>query len=338
MLNLATKGYDVRPAQLADVEAVCALCNAWSMRMQGVATHDPDEQRVDWQIPGFDLDSDTRVVFDPGGTLAAFAMVWDVREPHVWPHGFVRVHPDFDDPDLNEQLLLWTETRAKRAVDRAPTGARVILTHDALDQDEDGKHRLIQHGYRVVRVFARLRIEMCKSPAEPKLPEGIQIRPFDRDTELHDLIAAVRETFRDHWGHVDRDPEKELKMWRHWVFEDPDFDPSVWHLACEGDAIVGFSIGSTKRPEAENLAYIYSLGVRKAWRGRGIARALLRHVFRAFYERGRTVVDLDSDAENLTGAMRLYESVGMHAVWHEHVFEKELRPGIDLARRSLEED
>ena len=85
--------------------------------------------------------------------------------------------------------------------------------------------------------------------------------------------------------------------------------------------------------EAENLAYIFVLAVRKAWRGRGIARALLQRAFATYYEREKTVVDLDADAANLTGAMRLYESVGMRQVWRNDAYEKELRPGVDLQNR-----
>ena len=337
MLGQINQDYAIRPARLDDVEAVCELCNAWSMKMQGMPSHDVNEERVDWQTPGFDLETDARVVITAAGEIIAYASAWDTSEPHVRVGSFLRIHPDHDDPDLEKALLVWLETRAAQAIERAPADARVYLSQGALAQDTRRQEILTQRGFELVRHFVRLRIEMSDPPEQPTLPEGIRIRPFEPDRDLPAMVEACREAFRDHWGYVEEDYEEELKMWSHWVHEDPDFDPSVWHLACEGDEIVGLSLGTTKRPEADNVAYIHVLCVRKEWRGRGIARALLQYSFAEYFRRERPIVDLDADATNLTGAMRLYEGVGMHVIRTDNAYEKELRPGRDLACRGLEE-
>jgi mycothiol synthase len=329
-------GSVVRPAGLEDVEAVCDLCNACSMQLRGVCTHDATEERVDWQLPGFDLETDSRVVISKTGDLIGYASVWDVDEPHVRVGTFFRTHPTRADRAIEEMLFEWVTRRAQQAVPRAPAGARVVLSTSAYGEDQRRTAFLRERGFELVRHFVRLRTSMDERPAAPSLPGGVRIRGFNRDRDLEAAVIAVREMFRDHWGHVEGDPQEELAQWRHWVYEDPDFDPTVWHLAVEGDEIVGVSFGTTKRPESAELAYIYVLGVRKAWRGRGIARALLRHSFREYYERGRPLVDLDADAANLTGAMRLYEGVGMREVWRNDAYEKELRPGRDLSRRTLD--
>ena len=62
--------------------------------------------------------------------------------------------------------------------------------------------------------------------------------------------------------------------------------------------------------------------MRRAWRGRGIGSALLRRSFATFAERGTPRVLLNVDFENPTGAMALYEKVGMRAVRGYDVFEK----------------
>jgi ribosomal protein S18 acetylase RimI-like enzyme len=84
------------------------------------------------------------------------------------------------------------------------------------------------------------------------------------------------------------------------------------------------------------VGYVQSLGVRKPWRGRGIARNLLLHAFGEFRRRGKRGAALDADAHSLTGATRLYESVGMREVHRNAVYVKELRSGEDLAVRSLD--
>ena len=54
--------------------------------------------------------------------------------------------------------------------------------------------------------------------------------------------------------------------------------------------------------------------MRKPWRRRGLGETLLRAAFRELYLRGRRRVGLGVDAENVTGALRLYERVGMHVM------------------------
>ena len=61
----------------------------------------------------------------------------------------------------------------------------------------------------------------------------------------------------------------------------------------------------------EGDAYVAELGVIPAYRGRGIAKALLRRSFAALLQRGHDEVRLGVDAQNPTGAVALYESVGM---------------------------
>ncbi|UCF10083.1 MAG: GNAT family N-acetyltransferase [Candidatus Bipolaricaulota bacterium] len=330
--------YTMRPARVDDVDAVCDLCNEWALRMRGFKTHDPVEERLEWQMPGFDLETDSRLVFTADGSLVAYASAWDTDEPHVRVGGFIRVHPDVDDADLEDSLFDWLEDRARQAIERAPEGARVVLNIGSFSEDEHRRELLLRRGYELVRHFVRLRIEMDEAPGEVKWPEGVEVRPFDRDQHLRAVALASREAFRDHWGHVEGSLEEELAQWNHWAYEDTDYDADTWHVAWDGSEVVGLSIGSAKRPEAENLAYIYVLAVRRAWRGRGIAKALLRYSFGYYYGRGKTTVDLHADAANLTGAMRMYESVGMRQIWRNDSYQKELRPGRDLAVKTLDED
>ena len=79
------------------------------------------------------------------------------------------------------------------------------------------------------------------------------------------------------------------------------------------------------------------LGVRRPWRRRGIALALLHHAFGELYRRGKHRVVLGVDSQSLTGALRLYERAGMHVQLQYDNYELELRPGTDLSTQTLEE-
>ena len=124
--------------------------------------------------------------------------------------------------------------------------------------------------------------------------------------------------------------EEEVERTRHWVERDPTFDPSLQFLARDGDEIVGFCFCSPSDAGDETAGYVQSLGVRPAWRRRGLGRALLLHAFREYHRRGTSRVALHVDSESLTGATHLYESVGMRVTELTHRHELELRPGVDL--------
>jgi mycothiol synthase len=80
------------------------------------------------------------------------------------------------------------------------------------------------------------------------------------------------------------------------------------------------------------------VGVRRPWRRRGIAEALLLQSFHLFYERGFQQVGLGVDSASLTGATRLYEKAGMQVISSEsHLPVKVLRDGVELGTEDLSE-
>ena len=63
--------------------------------------------------------------------------------------------------------------------------------------------------------------------------------------------------------------------------------------------------------------------------------ALLRHAFGVFYQRGERRVGLGVDAQNLTGATRLYQAAGMRPATTIYTYYRELRPGAELYVQAL---
>jgi mycothiol synthase len=106
-------------------------------------------------------------------------------------------------------------------------------------------------------------------------------------------------------------------------------DVQAFHAALDEAFMIrdGDEIAAVTRNEGNRNGggYIGAIGVRRPWRGKGYAKALLLHSFRVFYERGMPRVTLGVDAENPTGATHLYERVGMHVEQENVVVEKALR-------------
>ena len=88
-------------------------------------------------------------------------------------------------------------------------------------------------------------------------------------------------------------------------------DPLLWLLAWDGDELAGFVLASSGRGSEPELGWVGTLGVRPAWRRRGLGEALLRSAFAELFTRGHRRVGLGVDTENVSGALRLYERVGV---------------------------
>jgi ribosomal protein S18 acetylase RimI-like enzyme len=80
--------------------------------------------------------------------------------------------------------------------------------------------------------------------------------------------------------------------------------------------------------EAQNLKFNRKRGwtenicVRRPYRRKGVARALMAENMRELKRRGMTEAALGVDTENPTGALRVYESMGFKPVSVEVVFRK----------------
>ena len=192
------------------------------------------------------------------------------------------------------------------------------------------KRRLLSSfGYEPARYFFEMLCHLKKRPKTYALPDGIDLRPAS-PTHYRRVWEAMDEAFRDHWGHQ-HSTEAEFEWWQ----EDRRFQPELWKIAWDGEEVVGTVLNYID--EAENLVYDRQRGytedisVRRAWRRRGIARALLSQSLLMLHEGGMQEAALGVDTENLSGALRLYQSVGFQVVKKYTVFEKNV---VDTAGRA----
>jgi GNAT superfamily N-acetyltransferase len=181
-----------------------------------------------------------------------------------------------------------------------------------LAKDEAAGELFRGRGYADVRHFWSMAIEL----SEPPEPVGIAVEAM-REEDARAFHAALDESFRDHWEHHSTPFEE----WWERHSANPNRDLSLWFFIRDGDEIVAVARNEANR---NGGGYVGALGVRRPWRGKGYAKALLLHTFREFYERGMSRVTLGVDASNPTGATHLYERVGMHVEQEHVVYEKVL--------------
>ena len=180
-----------------------------------------------------------------------------------------------------------------------------------------------------------MRIDLTEPVGKPEWPEGIRVRSFDLATDLELFAAAHQEAFRDHWGHVEQPLETHMEeLHREFISWEESFRPDLWFLAMDGSELAGATGIYPHLGGDCTRGYLYHVLVRRSWRGRGLARALLWNSFSELRKRDIGTCELHVDSHNFTGADRLYASVGMRPIRISNTYEKELRPGEDTMTRT----
>ena len=164
-------------------------------------------------------------------------------------------------------------------------------------------------GYAPVRWFADMERSLTDElPEIPDLPDGIEVRPATVD-DAPTIWRADHDAFRDHWGGFD-DSEASYRRW----VESSEFQPDLMVVAWDGEEVAGAVLNAVYPEENEQLgisrAWLDSVFTRRAWRRRGLGRALIVRALHLLRERGYETAALGVDADNPSGAFGLYESAG----------------------------
>jgi mycothiol synthase len=296
----------LRSPRLDQLAELTDLINRASQELFGEREESEASMRMWLTGPKLNPETDIRVAV-ADESFRGYADIDDDPHPIYWVD--LRV-PQSEGDEVRVALMDWVESRAEER------GGEVLRFHTA-STDERIKGLLESRGYRVIRHFYRMRIELDGDVPQPECPEEVTIRTATPD-EAERVYESHQESFEDHWEHV-RMPYAE---WEHWLMRE-GFDPSLWFVVEDGSELAALSLCREHEGE-RGLGWVNVLGVRKPWRRRGLGRALLLHSFHEFRRRGFHAAALGVDAESLTGANRLYESAGMHVARQSDVYEKNL--------------
>jgi mycothiol synthase len=252
-------------------------------------------------------------------------LAWDGEQLAGWTNLYVRpgngesestiycwgvVHPRWRRRGLGRHLL---ERAYQRAMDYLPELGEGVVNFQCTVRDlEQDRIALLEGlGLEPVRYWVNLVRPLNGNLPPVELPAGIRLRTFDPERDVEAVWRVDNAAFRDHWNFA----EGKLEEFQHWI-KRPHLRPELMFLAeDEGTGeLVGLGlneinldrIAQTGRREG----YIDTLAVLRSHRHRGLGTALLAQSLHALRRSGMEAADLDADAENLTGAMRLYERLG----------------------------
>lgn len=297
-----------RPPTLDDAEGVAALIAARDADDFGQShpAHG-EELRAWWAQDAGRLAADAWIAVD-GGRIVGFArMGTSGRLAEVEDESCV--HPDFRGRSIGTRLVELAEGWAR---ERGRPGIHVAVVN------EPGRRLLEGRGYRPVRQFWRMEIELHEEPPEPSVPDGFELRGYRPGTDDRPLHELHQRAFAGDWGFV----PVPLDGWLAWRIPRPDFDSELWVVGTHGGELAGLALAFG----SGGLGWVLDLAVGERFRGRGLGQALLEEAFRRLFRKGHPQAGLEVDAENETGAPRLYERAGMRVTRRYETYELPLAP------------
>jgi len=267
-----------------------------------------DNLRLDMRQDGVDPARDVVLVEANGRLVALTAVQREVRDDTPTYDLWGKVDPAMRRRGIGRWLLDWALRRAaERAESEDPDGTVLIGAH--AEEHEIGARTLYeQAGFAPVRQFFLMRHPDLDHVPDVPLPDGLETRPVQPD-QHRTIYDAENEAFRDHWGHHEHGEEGFRQ-----TFGQAETNTDLWVVAWDGDQVAGVVETWIWPDENRRLGvrrgWLERISVRRPWRRRGLGRALTAAGLRKLRAVGMDEAMLGVDAENPTGALGLYESLG----------------------------
>ena len=282
-------GLTSRPLVPGDLDAVFVVFSEAELADTGKPGIEVEDIEGDWARTNFDLSSQSVGVFE-GERLVGTAEVADGRRADA------AVLPSHQGRGIGSWLARWSEEQAKR------DGG--TLVGQSRFGGSPGETLLRGRGYETLWTSWVLELSPEKEVTEQPLPQGYSIRGLVPGQDDHIAYQVVEDAFNE-WPN--RNPQT-FDDWSVRLLRRRGFEPWQMRLAIDhSNEVVGVA---ALLIDSAGQAYIDQLAVRGDQRGLGLARALMADAFRLGREKGAVRFGLSTDSR--TGALGLYEKVGMH--------------------------
>lgn len=349
--RITAGGLSWRPLQRGDELALRTLANQ-VLEGYGVSSRWSDEEAVEFiESPWRNVARNSLVGLDADGVPRAYGYVFlppgDTTQVRVLIGG--GVHPERTGEGIGRELLAWLTARGRQAVAEAGRDLPAVLRSVVDDDAPDTVHHLLQRaGFTARRFYSELARDLTRLDEqplpEPELTGSLRLAPWSDELDEPARLAH-NDAFRDHWG----SQPMTVEMWAEtsgfapeWSYVVVDDEPDVESLLASPDTdpetaaalraglplVVGYQAAEHYEDSFAVRGYTFGytgiLGVRRAYRGKGIAVAALTAGMRAFAAAGLQYALLDVDTENPTGAYGLYSSLGYTKVGGHRAYLIEL--------------
>lgn len=297
-----------------------AMAEEWSRLYRVIADDDgstwkptPTELTEELEpSPRFDPGRQTWSVWS-GTEMVAFALAGVRSEPTFdglnAAYMLGGVHPQWRGRGLGSELLDTAEARgAELAVGWLPD-LPVVYRADTTDTAPAASELLRERGYEHARYWFDMTHDLGGTFNEDE-------RAVAFTSDLHEAVRlAHNDAFSTHWG----SGPVEADQWNRYMGA-AGLRPDLSRLIVDDGEVLAYAIVSSAVP---GEAYFDLIGVRGTAQGRGYGRAVLTSALAAIQADGSfTEAGLDVDADNPSGAGRLYSSTGFTNVAKKITWER----------------
>ena len=181
--------------------------------------------------------------------------------------------------------------------------------------------------FKQVRVISMMEMDLADVAQNIGENKQVEIRPLQkyREEDIKLLTWLSNETFKEHF---DSRPDT-IEEVRHFLFSDLYYNKAkeIFFAELDGESVGYIGAGIDEKYNLEKNVQrgdIFTIGVLKKCRRRGVGARLMLHALETFRAKGMTKATLCVDDYNLTKAIRLYEKVGFKVKKKDLIFEREL--------------
>ncbi|HET9221201.1 MAG TPA: GNAT family N-acetyltransferase [Roseiflexaceae bacterium] len=211
------------------------------------------------------------------------------------------VHPNWRGNGLGTTMLRWAETKLAALAATHPTNGKAMFAAEA-GASSDAAALLRAEGYQEAWRLAELICAGDSLPI-PSLPSGLILK----SARPEDHVALWR---------ADNEVFGATGEWERHV--PPRFEASHWLIAWDGSEIAGYC--SLER--RADVGAVAVLGVRAAWRKRGICRALLTRAIHRLAAQDVRSMRTIADADHGFPSLQLYKSLGFQVMRKHSWYQK----------------
>ncbi|NEP05658.1 MAG: GNAT family N-acetyltransferase [Okeania sp. SIO2G4] len=306
-----------------DLEAIAQLLNSSELVHQFHEWPSPAEMLMQLETPSVDKQRDICLWEDSNSQVMAIAgLIIPEIGADIAGILWFRVDPNAQGNNLEVQILEWGEKRM-REVGRERNVKVKVLSGGHSDNVE--RIALLEScGFAIERYFLTMERSLTDPIPEAEFPEGFTLKHIENEADAAAWTKMFNQTFIDHWNHQDITVESVKNK-----LNDPKYRSELSLVAVAPDGIFAAFCDCQIHPENNELnkrkdGLVSLLGTRSGFRKRGLGRGILLSALKLLKTEGMETAMLYVDADNLSGATRLYESVGFQRVNTQIAYIKEV--------------
>jgi ribosomal protein S18 acetylase RimI-like enzyme len=279
-------------------------------------------------------------IAEVGGRMIAYGRVtwWPVQaslgaqEKRIYFMSWY-IRPEWCGQGLDRTFLYLSQQRLRQVIrqqdSQAPFGGARLFESNATDLQPELAHLLEADGFQAVQWGSTMTCSNLQMALDVPLPVGLEVRPV-RPDNYRQVWDAMWEAFNADADYV-HPTENDFVHWQ----QSSQFQPDLWQVAWDHDftsgagVVAGMVLNYITRDitgTGPGTAWTEDICVRRPWRRRGLARALLARSVRMFREMGFSQTSLGVDLNNPHGARQLYESMGYQLVSVLTVYQRPVDP------------